>query len=97
MRITEVLMLIGGVMIEIPILMTVLPLLLPQFINRWTNVGACLFTMIIIVANNLRPDLDNVFFMSIQLIALVAIVRIAWRWRSNQTPQAYPITAFETD
>ncbi len=86
-RITEVLMLIGGIMIEIPIFMTVLPLLLPQFINRWTNIGACFFTMIIIVANNLRPDLDNVFFMSIQLIALVAIARIAWRWRSNQTPQ----------
>ena len=87
-RITEALMLLGGVMIEIPILMTVLSMLLPQFINRWTNVGAGLFTMIIIVVNNLSPDLDNVFFMSIQLIALVAIVRIACRWRSNQTPQA---------
>ena len=87
-RITEVLMLIGGLMIEIPILMALLSLLLPQFFNRWTNVGASLVTMIIIVANNLRPDLDNVFFMSIQLIALVAIVRIACRWRSNQTTQA---------
>lgn len=87
-RITEVLMLLGGVMIEIPILMALLSLLLPQFFNRWTNVGAGLVTMIIIGANNLRPDLDNVFFMSIQLIALVAIIRIACRWRSKQTPQA---------
>ena len=87
-RITEALMLLGGVMIEIPILMAVLALLLPRSINRWANVGAGIFTMLIIVANNLRPDLDNVFFMSIQLVALLAIVRIAWRWRSNQMHHA---------
>ena len=33
-RITEALMMMGGVMIEIPILMTVLALLLPRSINR---------------------------------------------------------------
>ena len=86
-KVTEGLMLLGGVMIEVPILMTLLSLLLRQSINRWANVGAGLFTMITIAATNLGPDLDNVFFMSIQLIALVAIVRIVWRWRSNQTPQ----------
>lgn len=87
-RITEALMLLGGVMIEIPILMTVLALLLPRSINQWANVGAGILTMLIIVANNLRPDLDNVFFMSIQLVALLAIVRIAWRWRGNQMHHA---------
>lgn len=87
-QITETLMLLGGVMIEIPILMTVLPLLLSQRINRWTNAGASLLTMAMIIASNLSPDLDNVFFMSIQLIALAAIARIAtlgshmqrWMW-----------------
>lgn len=87
-KVTEGLMLLGGVMIEIPILMTILPLLLRQSINRWANVGAALFTMITIAATNLRPDLDNVFFMIIQLIALIAIVRIAWQWHSNQGRQA---------
>ena len=80
-QITEALMLLGGVMIEIPILMTVLPLLLSQRINRWTNAGASFLTMVMIIASNLRPDLDNLFFMGIQLIALGAITRIAWRLR----------------
>ena len=82
--VTEMLMLIGGIMIEIPILMTVLALLLPYGTNRWANIGVGLLTMVMIVAMNLKPDLDNVFFMGIQLIALIAIVGIAWRWQAPE-------------
>ncbi len=84
--ITEMLMLLGGIMIEIPILMTILALLLPYGVNRWANIVVGLLTMAMIVAMNLKPDLkpdlDNVFFMGIQLIALIAIVGIAWRWQA---------------
>lgn len=86
--VTEMLMLLGGIMMEIPILMTVLALLLPRGVNRWTNIGVGLLTMIMIVAMNLQPDLDNVFFMGIQLIALFAIIRIAWRWQAPQRTDA---------
>jgi len=82
--ITEKLMLLGGIMIEIPILMTVLALLLPHRMNRWANIVVGLLTMVMIVTMNLQPDLDNVFFMGIQLIALTFIVRIAWQWRASQ-------------
>ena len=82
--ITEMLMLLGGIMIEIPILMTILALLLPHGMNRWTNIGVGLLTIVMIVAMNLKPDLDNVFFMSIQLIALIAVVGIAWRWQAPE-------------
>lgn len=82
--ITEMLMLLGGIMIEFPILMTILALLLPHGMNRWANIGVGLLTMAMIVAMNINPDLDNVFFMSIQLIALIAIVGIAWQWRPPQ-------------
>ena len=90
--VTEMLMLIGGVMIEIPILMTVLALLLPYGINRWANIGVGFLTMAMIVAMNTKPDLDNVFFMSIQLIALAAIVWIAWRWRASTRPDAISLS-----
>lgn len=82
--VTDMLMLIGGIMIEIPILMTILALLLPHGMNRWANIGVGLLTMVMIAAMNLKPDLDNVFFMSIQLVALIAIVGIAWQWRARQ-------------
>ena len=60
--------------------MTVLAVLLPHAINRWANIGVGIFTIAMIVAMNRDPDLDNVFFMGIQLIALIAIIGIAWRW-----------------
>ena len=82
--ITEMLMLLGGVMIEIPILMTILALLLPHGINRWANIVVGLLTMAMIVSMNLQPDLDNVFFMGIQLIALIAIIGIAWQWHAPE-------------
>ena len=82
--ITEMLMLFGGIMIEIPIMMTVLALLLPHRLNRWANIGVGLLSMVMIVAMNLKPDLDNVFFMGIQLIALIGIVAVAWRWRGPE-------------
>jgi len=88
--ITEMLMLIGGIMIEIPILMTVLALLLPRGINRWANIGVGLLTMAMIVAMNIKPDLDNVFFMDIQLIALIAVIGIAWQWRVPMRTDAIP-------
>ena len=88
--ITEMLMLLGGIMIEIPILMTVLALLLPHGINRWANIVVGLLTMAMIVTMNLKPDLDNVFFMNIQLIALIAIIGIAWQWRTPQGGDAIP-------
>ena len=89
--VTDMMMLLGGIMIEIPILMTVLAFILPSGANRWANIGVGLLTMGMIVAMNLKPDLDNVFFMGIQLIALIAIVVIAWRWRGSG--QAVAITS----
>ncbi|MCR9158500.1 MAG: DUF6326 family protein [Rhodobacteraceae bacterium] len=77
--VTDMMMLLGGIMIEIPILMTILAFILPSGANRWTNIGMGLLTMAMIVAMNLKPDLDNVFFMGVQLIALIAIVVIALR------------------
>ncbi|MBS9718520.1 DUF6326 family protein [Pseudohalocynthiibacter aestuariivivens] len=82
--VTEVLMLLGWLMIEIPILMTILALLLPHGINRWANIVVGLLTMAMIVTMNLKPDLDNVFFMGIQLIALIAIIGIAWQWQAPE-------------
>ncbi len=86
--VTEMLMLLGWIMIEIPILMTVLALLLPHGVNRWANIAVGLLTIAMIVAMNRDPDLDNVFFMGIQLIVLIAIIGIAWRWCDNESTYA---------
>ena len=81
--ITEELMLVGGVMFEIPIVMVLLSQLLPYRANRWANIGAGVLTIMMEVYTNLDPDLDNAFFLIIKLIALLGVLRISWRWRNQ--------------
>jgi len=79
--ITEELMLLGGVMFEIPILMVLLSQVLPYKINRRANIGAGVLTIIIEIYSNLNPDLDNAFFLVIKLLALTSVIWIAWNWK----------------
>ena len=78
--ITDKLMLLGGVMFEIPILMVLLSQILPYKFNRRANIGAGAFTIVMEVYTNLDPDLDNVFFLVIKLLALVGVIRVGWKW-----------------
>ena len=84
--ITDELMLLGGVMFEIPILMVLLSLTLAYKTNRWANIGAGVLTIMMEVHTNLDPDLDNVFFLVIKILALLGIVWIAWRWKEDANP-----------
>ncbi len=79
--VTEGLMLLGGIMFEVFIVMVVLSQVLKYKINRSVNMIMGLIAIGIVVMTNLSPDLDNIFFMIIELIALVAIIVIAWRWK----------------
>jgi len=81
--ITDGLMLIGGIMFEIPILMILLSVVLRRAINRCVTIVGALMTLAIIAVNNMQPDLDNIFFMVIQIAALFAIIRIAWIWKEE--------------
>ena len=80
-KITEGLMLIGGIMIEIPILMVLLSQILPFKITRWANIGAGILTMLITISVNLNPDLDNMFFLVFKIAALLSVIWVAWKWK----------------
>ena len=84
--ITEELMLLGGVMFEIPILMVLLSQILPYKISRRANIGAGALTIMIEVYSNLNPDLDNVFFLAIKILALLSVIWVAWKWKSGAEP-----------
>ena len=74
-------MLLGGIMWEIFLVMVVLSQVLKYRINRCVNMIVGLIAIVIVVMTNLSPDLDNIFFMIIEIIALVAIIGVAWRWK----------------
>ena len=86
-EITEQLMLIGSIMSEVPILMVLLSLFLNRAVSRWVNMVGASITLFLLVNLNIDPDLDNVFFLAIQSIALVSIFWMALRWTTSDLAQ----------
>lgn len=88
-KITEVLLLIGGIMIEIPLLILPLTLLLPQKGARLANIlmGILMIPLNISIYN--PPDLDDKMFLFFEIAALLLIVWYAWHWlkQSQKTPK----------
>ena len=83
--ITDELMLLGGVMVEIPILMVLLSRVLAHRANRWANLFLAPVTTVIMLQNGVN-DLDDIFFIAVETFALSAIVWVAWRWRAPVRP-----------
>lgn len=80
-EITDELLLIGGVVVELLILMVLLSRVLPYAINRWANIVMGGLAMASTVFNNMAPDPDDAFFAAVQFVALAAVVVLAWQWR----------------
>ncbi|MEM7537164.1 MAG: DUF6326 family protein [Chloroflexota bacterium] len=82
--ITDELMLIGGIMVEILIIMVLLSRILPYRLNRWTNIGVGILVMVLLWMNTTAPDLDDIFFAAVESVALVFIIGVAWRWKQQE-------------
>ena len=78
-EISELMMLIGGIMIEIPILMVLLSRILPYRTNRWANIIAGVF-FITSIFGFPPGDLDDFFFVAIEIAASAFIIWQAWTW-----------------
>lgn len=77
-EITDKLMLFGGVLAEIPILMVLLSKYLPAKLNRWANTLAGVITALVLLSSLPTADLDDIFFLTIEIPALLFIVLVAW-------------------
>ena len=76
-QITEELMLLGGIMAEVPISMVLLSRVLNYRINRWANIFAGTTTIAMIINNGVK-DLDDIFLMRIPLRLTATRGRIAF-------------------
>ena len=74
--VSEQMMLIGGIMMEIPILMVLLSRILDYRINRWVNIIIGAITIALVIGMGTK-DLDDIFFATIEVIALSAIIWLA--------------------
>jgi hypothetical protein len=88
-RITQVFVLLGAVLLETAIAMVLLSRLLPYRANRWANI---IVAVIQIVANvqaltgPLYLNLFFVFFTAIEIGSLLLIIWYAWTWRQSEGP-----------
>ncbi|MBE9067642.1 hypothetical protein IQ260_13355 [Leptolyngbya cf. ectocarpi LEGE 11479] len=88
--ITEQMLLLGGVMIEVPIAMVLLSRFLPYGANRWANIiVAVLYGALILFFGT--TDLDDTFHLTMEITALSLVIWSAWWWR-NPSPKRHWIS-----
>ena len=78
--VTEHMLLLGGVMIQVPIAMVLLSRVLPYSANRWTNMIIAMLYGVMVPAFG-TTDLDDIFHLIMEVAALSAVIWSAWRWR----------------
>lgn len=79
-QITEELMLIAGITLQIPIAMIVLSRVLKYRFNRPANIIAGAITITFFLGNAPK-DLDDIWFLVIGIMTLLFIMWTAWTWR----------------
>lgn len=82
-EITEGLMLLGGVLVQIPIAMVLFSLLLTRRISRPLTILAAIITTGTLLSSA-PTDMDDTFHLVIELAALVAILWTAWTWPEHE-------------
>ena len=82
-RVTDGVMLIGGIMIAVPLLIIPLTHFLRLKASRLANILIGALHLVITVGVNRSPDLDDVFFAVIEIAALLLIIWLAWSWKEH--------------
>ena len=77
--ISEELMLVGGILAEIPILMVLLSRILNHKANKWANIIAGTITLVVFATAIPSSDMDDIFHMIIEVAAILWIFQIAWK------------------
>ena len=82
-QMTEGLLLVAGISIEISIAMVLLSRVLNYRVNRWANIIAGAIAIEFIIASG-AGDLDDMFFATIEVVALLFVIWTAWRWSKQE-------------
>ena len=80
-EITQGLMLVFAIMLEIPIAMIILSRLLKYKANRWTNMVASVITIIYVIGGG-SAYLHYYFFATIEIACMIAIIWFSWKWKN---------------
>jgi hypothetical protein len=90
-EITQELLLVFSVLLEVPIAMIFLSRILKPQINRWANIVASVITILFVIGGG-SAYLSYIFFATVEVICMLFIIGYAWTWRQ---PEAQSIAALE--
>ena len=79
LQISEGTMLLYGFILEIPIMMVLLSRILNNRANKWANQIAAGVSLLGLLSTLATADLDDLFFATVNSVALLVIIRIAWK------------------
>lgn len=89
-NITQELLLVFSVLLEIPIAMIFLSRILKPGANRWANIIASAITTVFVIGGG-NTSLSYIFFATIEIAAMLVIVWYAWKL-PQQEASANPLT-----
>ena len=78
-EITQGLLLVFSILLEIPIAMIVLSRVLKYRINRWANIIAAVITILFVIGGG-NASLSYIFFATIEVLCMLLIIWYAWTW-----------------
>ena len=84
--ITQEILLVFAVLLEIPIVMIILSRVLTYSVNRWANIIAAVVTILFVVGGG-STSLHYIFFATIEVVCMLLIIGYAWKW-PNSNPEA---------
>ena len=81
-EITQQLLLVFSILLEIPIAMILLSRIMKYRANRWANIGAAVITILFVIGGG-SLNLSYIFFATIEVACMLSIIWTAWNWHTQ--------------
>jgi hypothetical protein len=82
-KITQEIMLVFAILLEIPIAMIFLSRVLKYKANRWVNIIASVITILFVIGGG-SPYLHYYFFATIEVVCMLIIIWYVWKWNNPE-------------
>ena len=82
-EITQELLLVFSILLEIPIAMVLLSRILKPRANRWANIVASVVTILFVIGGG-STYLSYIFFATVEVACMLLIIWYAWNWPKQE-------------
>ncbi len=82
-QMTEGLLLLAAIPMEILIAMVLLSRVLKYRVNRWANISVGVIAIVFVITAEVH-DLDDIFFAAVEAVTALLIIWYAWKWPKQE-------------